>query len=887
MLYHLLDSAAVAELLWQKGLTPGARRQFGDWLDLPAEDCGRLLAFWTSLHDLGKATPSFQAKHVPSKEQLMAMGFDFPFLAPAGIRHHSLLSQWILSDFGEILDIQPLRLFNLLRYAIGGHHGTFHIQEDLQQDLAREKNLGGQRWSAARMELVRVLKTLLMPPRLMPLNLDQTEQNAFFNLLTGFFVSADWLASQDDLFEYHPAPLPPTDYLQISRQRADLALTRTGWNGWQPDGETPTFQELFSFEPHPLQDIVLQQAQGLADPFMLIIEAPTGCGKTEIALSIADLAIRRSGLRGWYIAMPTQATSNQMFGRACAFLTRCYPRQKKINVQLAHGNALLNEEFQQIRLAFVEDPEGAGEGTVSAMEWFLPRKRTLLAPFGVGTVDQAFMSVLRTRHAFLRLFGLHRKVIIFDEVHAYDTYMQRIFTRLLAWLRAVGSSVILLSATLPDQTRRELLNAFQPEIEIDTITAAYPRLSINSGNRVNTVSLGAYPDRTVQLTRVAYQSSAWMESLRGALSEGGCAAIICNTVDRAQQVFREVQAAGLVEPGQLHLLHARMPFCWRQEKEKAILGQFGKRDDPESERMRRGIVVATQIIEQSLDLDFDFMISDLAPIDLLIQRLGRLHRHSDQPYAPLRPSRLSQPTCWVCQPEAPDAASLPMFGTDAYVYEPAILQRTFFVLQTLEELRLPSMSDELINQVYSENPLPTCSAAQNELLQQAVRSMNQKHDYEVGQAENRLMGDVDVDNSAAAKVVYLKEDSQIVGKETQALTRSNVLPSVTLVCLTRQNGNTFLLDRQFPLNLDAHPNLEARNHALMSLVSVTKSRVVEYFNGLPRHAAWKTVPALRYAQPIVFEEGKYVLPDGTELSLDHDLGLLVTTEKNDHHKPSI
>jgi CRISPR-associated endonuclease/helicase Cas3 len=322
-----------------------------------------------------------------------------------------------------------------------------------------------------------------------------------------------------------------------------------------------------------------------------------------------------------------------------------------------------------------------------------------------------------------------------------------------------------------------------------------------------------------------------------------------------------------------------MPFCWRQEKEKAILSQFGKRVDPGSERMRRGIVVATQIIEQSLDLDFDLMISDLAPVDLLIQRLGRLHRHSDQLYAPLRPSRFSQPTCWVCQPEAPDAASLPMFGTDAYVYEPAILQRTFFALQTLEELRLPSMSDELINQVYSENPLPACSAAQNELLKDALRSMNQKHDKHVEKAENRLIVDVDRENAAAASDVYLKEDNQTVGKDAQALTRNSILPSVTLVCMTLQNGKTTLLDGQFPLSLDAQPSPEARNHALMSLVSVSKTKVVEYFIGLPRHAAWKAVPALRHAQPIVFEEGKYVLPDGTELSLDHDLGLVVTTGK--------
>ncbi|MBI4927957.1 MAG: CRISPR-associated endonuclease Cas3'', partial [Anaerolineae bacterium] len=388
LVYHLIDSASFAELLWQQGLTPGARHQFCEWLQLPEDDCGRLLAFWTSLHDLGKATPSFQARHAPSKDRLSGLGFDFPLLAQKDIRHHSLLSQWILRDLREVLDIQQPRFLNLLRFAIGGHHGTFHIQEDQKEDLAKDNNLGGPRWKAARQNLTETLRKLLAPPVFVPQPMNQTTRNAFFNLLTGLFVTADWLASQDDLFQYHPHPLAPEEYWQISRQRAQDALDRTGWGGWQPDQDALTFEELFSFAPRPLQQIVIQQTQALNDPFLMIIEAPTGCGKTEAALAVADRAIRRGSLRGWYIAMPTQATSNQMFGRARNFLARCYPHQANLNLQLAHGHAQMNDEFQKMRLASVEDLEGAREGTVSAMEWFLPRKRTLLAPFGVGTVDQ-------------------------------------------------------------------------------------------------------------------------------------------------------------------------------------------------------------------------------------------------------------------------------------------------------------------------------------------------------------------------------------------------------------------------------------------------------------------------------------------------------------------
>lgn len=880
LLYHLIDSAAVAELLWKKGLTSGARNQFCEWLHQSEDDCGRLLAFWASLHDLGKATPSFQSKHAPSKDNLTRLGFDFPPLAPNDIRHHSLLSQWILRDLNDLLEIQSVQLLNLMRFAIGGHHGTFHIQQDLAEDLARKHNLGGLRWHLSHIDLVCVLKELMMPPQLPVINLSQSERNALFNLLSGFFVTADWLASQDDLFQYYTVPMNPEQYQQISRQRAIDALTRTGWIGWTPDQNGFSFEELFSFSPRTMQEIVLQQLPDLADPFMLIIEAPTGCGKTEAALAVADHAIRRGNLRGLFIAMPTQATSNQMFIRTRNFLTRCYPRQKFINLQLAHGNAVMNREFQKIRVASVEDLEGTLHGSVSAMDWFMPRKRTMLSPFGVGTVDQVFMSVLRIRHAFLRLFGLHRKVVIFDEVHAYDVYMLQIFLRLLAWLRAIGTSVIILSATLPDQTRKEMLDAFQSDVAMESLNAAYPRLSINTKNLIRTINLGEYPDRKILLDHVGYEPSTWLEKLRNTLTDGGCAAIICNTVDRAQEVFSTLREAGLFELEDIHLLHARMPFCWRESRENAILSRFAKLDR-NSDIPRHGVVVATQIIEQSLDLDFDLMISDLAPIDLLIQRIGRLHRHSDQAFPPCRPPKLSTPACWICLPDTPDEMHLPEFGADRWVYEPAILQRTYFSIAQMKELSLPSQSDALINQVYSEEPLQNCSPQQNILIRQSLQAMQNKHEEAKGKAENRMIGDADRDNAMCALPVYLREDDHSVGAETQALTRNNILPSVVLVCFYRNNGDTVLLDGDYPLNLEEKPGFEAVNHALRSQISISNRKVVAYFNAQPKNEAWKEIPALRFAYPVIFEEGLCKLSEELVLILDPQLGLVIKATLKD------
>lgn len=869
--YHLLDSAAVADLLWRNGLTQGSREQLANWLKLSKDECGRLLAYWTSLHDLGKATPSFQMKHVPSQKKLKELGFDFPPIPQIDIRHHSLLSQWILLDFKSELGIQPTRSFNQFRYAIGGHHGTFHILDD---EIGRQSNLGDARWNQARKELFTALTAVLNPPLIPELRFGQTDRNAFFNLLTGFFVASDWISSQDDPFSYCPPQLTLEAYWNNAQKRAQDGLQKTGWIGWQPDSNSPDFSTLFEFQPHPLQEKAIQQIEQLKSPFLMIIEAPTGCGKTEAALVIADRIIAADKLRGFYIAMPTQATSNQMFDRAIKFLSKRFPNQTDINVQLVHGNSIINENFQNLRLSAIEDLEGSSEGNVHAQDWFLPHKRSLLAPFGVGTVDQTFLSILRARHSFLRLFGLHRKVIIFDEVHAYDIYMMEIFNQLLAWLRAIGSSVIILTATLPEKTRLDLLQTFQPSAIAQSEHVSYPRLSINNGQVISTSALGEFLDRKVHLVRVPRDPQAWLGLLHEKLAQGGCAAIICNTVDRAQDVYRQIRDTGMVHESDLFLLHARMPYCWRKKREDEILRKFGKMEKPSS-NPRRGIVVATQIIEQSLDLDFDLLVTDLAPIDLLIQRIGRLQRHTGSKYEPIRPVMLEEPLCLICQPSDVGKDELPHFEKDEWVYDAAILQRTFFALSPYQTLSLPGDSDALINTVYSEKPIASCSAVQNDNIFENLRKMNTHNDSEIATARNRMVGNVDFSNAFGDKADYLSEDDPAIGIATSAMTRNSDLRSIQLVCFIKKDGQVRLLDADFPHEPSDAPFGKAIEHALKSMVILTKKEVVRYFDVQPQVESWKKIPALRKAYPVVFENGEFPLYENIRLQLDEQTGVSI------------
>ena len=270
---------------------------------------------------------------------------------------------------------------------------------------------------------------------------------------------ADWIGSDEQWFP--PSGLPADVELDSLAQRA---LDDCGWT-WPDVQPGKSFMDLFGKRPYDIQQAVYEAASG---PGLFIIEAPMGQGKTEAAMYLADHWGVMTGRHGCYFALPTQATSNQMFSRVRRFLEQRY-RGPSVDLQLLHGHAALSAEFDLLRQrgsiakvneVYDETTANVAEGSVQAAEWFTHRKRGLLAPFGVGTVDQALLAVLQTRHVFVRLFGLAHKTLIVDEVHAYDAYMGTLLERLLAWLAAMDTSVVLLSATLPRTKRHSLCKAY-------------------------------------------------------------------------------------------------------------------------------------------------------------------------------------------------------------------------------------------------------------------------------------------------------------------------------------------------------------------------------------------------------------------------------------------
>jgi CRISPR-associated endonuclease/helicase Cas3 len=477
------------------------------------------------------------------------------------------------------------------------------------------------------------------------------------------------------------------------------------------------------------------------------------------------------------------------------------------------------------------------------------------------------------------MFGLQNKVMIFDEVHAYDTYMSELFKRLLAWLRQIGVSVVLLSATLPDKTRHDLTAAYLGREDVDVPPAAYPRLTIASASGVRSIALESPSSRTVELKPCDPQPQTIIEHLRTALQNDGCAAVICNRVARAQELYKEIQAAGLVPAEDLILFHARFPFAWREEIEKEVLDKFGKDKNggKNPNRPKKSIVVATQVIEQSLDLDFDFMVSDLAPIDLLIQRAGRLHRHSQNDST--RPEILKTPVLLIAFPQSED---IPAFGHDEYVYDRSVMLKTWLALKDKKALNLPEETTTLIEAVYGGD-VESQDEALRSALEAAIEKEEQSARSEIYKAKQQLIASPEEDDLLSNNNRNLDEDDPTVHHAFRAATR-NADPSVTLICLHRV-GEGISLDPKGANLLDTSrkPEKDTIRQLLGQSISVQKRAVVDYFterNPELSWKGWKEVAALKYAFPIVFENGRCSLV-GTKytLILDRHTGLTIEKEE--------
>ncbi len=612
-----------------------------------------------AVHDVGKVSPTFFLKLNKSanpnweREYPFLKDFDSPDLKESKWDGHAGVSMLALKEEGYSKQIQTIA---------GQHHG-FAPNTGIRE--ATWEQFGGKAWQSERKKLLDALQNEFGTAR--PENLSDAQTLA----LSGLTSVADWIGS-GSLFDD-----PQSDW----RPNIDTALEHAGYVSFtlKPD---LTFSDIFGFKPRAAQGKLIEACD---QPGVYVLEAPMGLGKTEAALYAAYRILDRGLATGIYFALPTQLTSNKIYERFNVFLKTILAEN------CPHRSALLLHCN-----AWLEETEMGEEGQ-PGKSWFNSSKRSLLAPFAVGTLDQALMAVMNVRHGFVRAFGLVGKVVVLDEVHSYDAYTCHILYELISKLRDMQCTVIILSATLSKARRGELLKAEVLRTEYPLITA------IASSDSKNVKELPVTPplQRRINVQLIAQYSQALEESLKRA-EQGQQVLWIENSVKDAQKRYCDF-AARCCELGiACGLLHARFTPADRKDKEAVWVDALGKSGWGKRGAQGR-IVVGTQVLEQSLDIDGDFLVSRFAPTDMLLQRLGRLWRHTDTP-------RSQRAVCeaWFVAPHYESALdpTKSSFGASAKVYGEYILCRSLKAweqrINRSSTIALPADIRPLIDATYKE-----------------------------------------------------------------------------------------------------------------------------------------------------------------------------------------
>jgi CRISPR-associated endonuclease/helicase Cas3 len=517
------------------------------------------------------------------------------------------------------------------------------------------------------------------------------------------------------------------------------------------------------------------------------------------------------------------------------------------------------------------NPKSIGdEGDVEAQSWFTAKKRPLLAPFGVGTIDQSLLSVLQTKHWFVRLFGLAGKMLIFDEVHAYDAYMSTILERLLHWLAEVDCTVIMLSATLPEAKRKALAKAYSGHFDVEY--KRYPRITLAGPRRYPHLQTPSSPEcveipkekpRSVNLRFLTTDLPSLIVTLNQELKHGGCAAVISNTVNRSIEVYEHLRDN--LKDTDCSLFHARTLRMWRREREEEVLRKFGKGEKHDGtytnpNRPNRAVLVATQVIEQSLDLDFDLMVSEIAPVDLLLQRCGRLHRHARS-----RPAGLETPQFFVLCDAKADGPPPESFGKSIeFVYDRYILLRTWQAIRQREDLEIPAEIETLVEAVYGESAM-ACDDGWTDALGDAKERMKHNRNESEKAAGRLLIGHPKWPSDLLEEFndQLIDDEDPQVHEAVRAATREGD-PSITVVMLPVAVVLTYdpnvsevreLLDRSAKLS-----------HRGIFQSLLDKSRT-------PKE--WAKSPHLRHARLLRYNGENQVRIGNYLLSVDRELGVAI------------
>lgn len=745
--YHCLDVAAVGHCLLDDNRV--LTKDLANFLELTPKQVQSLLVFFLVLHDLGKFASAFQQLFSIDNERLLKVDHCNQYDGKS-FRHDRMgLYFWQQLEFlvfNKLFSIPELnkrdrqhaeikKSLMVIMDCMLGHHG----QPVDTKDPGAIKAFTEPTNMIAVEEYFRDVVDCLQPD--LPLEKfsskewrKKLEQVSW--QIAGLAVLADWVGSDSHFFTYQSEPIALKEYWLQAQQIAKSALAATDLNKAPIIKPFQSIQAHYGYAPTPLQRWA-ETVEINNQPQLFILEDVTGAGKTEAALALTHRLMEAGAAEGFYFGLPTMATSNAMFARVAKHYQQMLTSEgAQPSIVLAHGAREMNDIFREAVLASGSTDTNYHQtdstATAQCNQWLADsKKKALLAPVGVGTIDQALLAVLPRRHQSLRLLGLNRKVLIFDEVHAADEFMFELLESLLALHLHQGGSAILLTATLSLKQRQRLVNVWLNAGQFPSYPLQQQAFPLATKVALQQQSVLEQPlesrkdvSREVAITTLN-TVDACIDTILTAVAQGQCVVWVRNTVDDALAAFKNLQEQ-LENPEDCLLFHSRFVLADRKSIENKVLSIFGKQGD---NTVRKGkVLIATQVFQESLDADADIMITDICPIDDLIQRAGRLHRHTrdhqGRYQANIQDAR-APATLYIHAPEftaTPQSDWLSKdFRNTQYVYRsPGRLWLGLRELLTLGAIRMPSEARQLIEAVYSDdayNSIPaTLTNQENQLI---------------------------------------------------------------------------------------------------------------------------------------------------------------------------
>lgn len=908
---HLNDTRETMGFLWEHYLSQGVKDLIKSSMKTDTYDkeslAKNLCMFLGAVHDIGKASPYFQLKESFRRdkeldelilEKLKSAGFkdlDKFFTADNIDVSHQSIGQFILLKRGVNITVADI---------VGAHHGrpveTSEIYDRIHENHFYQNNDSSSEIHKTWLSLHDEIFTWALNScgfssvKELPM-LSQNGQV----ILSALLIMADWITSNENYF-----PLINIDEDKIDEDCIKKGLLK--WNNdrttlWEPlEVNVDTiYEERFrlgsgeKFIPRDAQVKITEAIDKAENPGIVIFEAPMGMGKTEAALVAVEQLARKTGRIGMFFGLPTQATSNGIFSRVKAWLENLSDEMSyKRALRLLHGKAALNEEFVNLpKSRNIHDEEGNEKNVVTVNDWFSGRKLSILDDFTVGTVDQFLLLALKQKHLMLRHLGFANKVVVIDEVHAYDAYMSVYLYQAIKWMGAYGVPVVILSATLPIERRNKLIENYmvgagykfrrlaKPK-NFDN-NEAYPLLTLNDSDKILQYdNFEKVAGIDYEIYRLSKEDSGDISRLIESITSQGVVGVIVNTVKKAQEFAK--LCTDVFGEENVFIMHSLFIATDRYKKEKDLLDLIGK----DGKRPDFKIVIGTQVIEQSLDIDFDVLITDLAPIDLLLQRMGREHRHKRDD----RPENLKEPKVYVLNSKAYDFDK-----ASTYVYGPYLLFRTEYYLP--DKINLPNDISHLVQLVYSEKELAleyNLKDVYNKYSRDFIKKLKEKESkaktYRLQPPESNKISD---DKNIIEWIKYSNAKAEASEIKASAQVRDSD-DTIEVIALKKCEGGYEFFDEKGILNpLDNKTAIKMAQHTIRLPRAVYYGfeidEVIDYLEDYYNEnlKEWNNQSWLKNTLGIVFDENNEFRIFDKILHYDTKYGLKVNTMKEEDENERI